>query len=245
MLLDINQIVDIMILQIESVDGDILDNLGLSFGTTLDPFYSTPNRVRALVGSYLTEVPDQIILYLINSYSIEANNLAICNIGKWPKWEYYASLWVANRVALNAIINSKTYLDEAGQKVYKKLGDFSISKDGTGDTSPLKIIVDKLECDILKLAVAVKFCKEPLIDCVKGVASNDLRNSSAMQLVKKGELTPNILVGRTFRQAGYTPMLTKYIKEYDRLIATNFMPVISPYREDYQQDSYVLSNSKS
>ena len=72
MLLDSNQMIDIMIEDIESVDGDIIENVGVSFGTLFDPLLSTPNRIRALAGSYLTDVPDDILLYLIHSYSLEA-----------------------------------------------------------------------------------------------------------------------------------------------------------------------------
>jgi hypothetical protein len=161
--------------------------------------------------------------------------MAICNRANFPKWEYNASLWVAHKTALNAVMNSKTYVEDAGQKIYKKLGDFSVSKDTTHKETPTRDLIHKLECELLKLSVAVKFCKEPLIDCVKGVASNDLRNSSAAQLVKKGELVSAPMFGRTFRQQGRHPQLTRYIKEYDRIVLTNSPNVYPAHSngEDY------------
>jgi hypothetical protein len=236
MLLDINQIVDILLLEIESVDGEILSNIDLSFGTTLDPFFSSPNKVRAIAGSYISDVPDQILLYLINAYSIEAMNTAVCNTELWSKWEYYASLWVAYKTALNAILNSKSYVEDSGQKIYKKLGDFSISKDSTSGETPTSGLINKLECELLKLSVAVKWCKEPLIDCVKGVASNDLRNSSAAQLVIKGGNVPRPMFGRTFRNSGRHPQLTRIVKEYDRYVLTNSTNI----RGDEELDGYEL-----
>lgn len=233
MLLDSNQMIDIMIGDIESVDGDIIENVGVSFGTLFDPLLSTPNRIRALAGSYLTDVPDDILLYLIHSYSLEAFNLSICDNTKWDKWKYYASLWVAYKVAENAVTNSPKYVNETGQKTYKKLGDFSVSKDMTADV-PAKKLLDKLSCELLKFGVSVKFCREPLIDCVKGVSENDLRNTLAMQLVKKGENTPQVKVGRTFRQVGRYPGFTRILQEYDKLVFSNFVP---PYPINYQEYS--------
>lgn len=239
MILDINQIVDILLLEIESVDGDILSNVSLSFGTTLNPFFSTPNKVRGIAGSYLTDIPDQILLYLINSYSIEALNTTICDPNNWEKWEYYASLWVGYKTALNAVLNSKSYVGDSG-KVYKKLGDFSISKDATSGESSAKGLIDKLECELLKLSVAVKFCKEPLIDCVKGVSSTDLRNAVPAQLVIKGGSLPRPAFGRTFRNTGRYPQLTRVLKDYDRYVLTNYTG--NEFKNSENLDGYELLN---
>lgn len=237
MLLDKNQMLDIIISEVESVDGDILENVSISFGTVFDPLLSTPNRIRALAGSYLLDVSDDIILYLIHSYSMEAFNSAICDTTKWPKWTYYASLWVAYKVAMNAVMNSQQYVTETGQKTYKKLGDFSVSKDMTSDV-PAKKLLEKLDCELLKFGVAVKFCREPLIDCVKGVSANDLRNTSAAQLVKKGDKQPHPVVGRTFRQVGRYPGFTKILQEYDRLVFSNFVPPFPINYQEYSQGYY-------
>jgi hypothetical protein len=226
MILENNLLVEIVLSGLESVDGDLFPDITHTFSTTFNPLYSTPNKVRAVSGSYVKDISDSMLLYLIHTYSVEADNLSICNHEQFPKWNYYAGLWVTYNVALDAVMNSEMYVNQAGQKVYKKLGDFSISKDATGKGgSPTDGMINKLECEILKLSVAVKFCKEPLTSCDKGLVSSDLRNGLAAQLVVKGELNNNKpMVGRTFYSSGRHPGMTGLIKILDRYRLTNYTP---------------------
>lgn len=238
MLLGQNQLVDILISGIESTDGDILNDISSSFSTTFGPLYSTPNKIRAIAGSYVKDISDDALLYLIHIYSVEADNLATCAKTSFSKWQYFASQWVTYSAALNAIYNADIYVGVSGQKIYKKLGDFSISKDGTGkDSNPAHGIIDKLECEIFKLIVSVKFCREPLTSCDKGVSSNDLRNGVAAQLTVKGGDLPRPMFGRTFFSSGRHPGMTGYIKILDRYRLTNAQPC-NPFPPHIENNGY-------
>lgn len=223
--LENNLLIDIVLTGIKSTDGDLLGDLSYSFSTVFDPLYSTPNKVRAIAGSYVKEISDEMLLYLIHTYSVEADHLGLCvNEDNEDKWRYYASLWVTYSAALNAVYNSKSFAGEAANKIYKKLGDFSISKDNSaGGSGPAKGLMDKLECEIFKLAVAVRYCRDPLLECIKG-SGDDLYNPAAAQLVIKGGSLPRPAFGRTFYTAGRHPQWTGIIKGYDRHHLTNYNP---------------------
>ncbi len=232
MVLSSNQLVQIEIEGIESVDDEIIQSIDYSFGTTLNPLYSTPNRVRAIAGSYIQEISDEMLIYLIHLFSIEATNLSICKVEDYEKWNYYAGLWVAHNTAMDAIVNSNTYIGNAGQKVYKKLGDFSISKDTSGsNSSPAQTMINKLACEILNLTVSVKFCREPLTSCDKGMSDQDLRNALAAQLVSKGSDLARPLFGRTFESVGRHPQMTGFVRILDRYRLTNIAPRL--YNHEY------------
>jgi hypothetical protein len=223
--LENNLLIDILVTGIASVDGDLFGNLSHSFATTFDPLLSTPNKVRAIAGSYVQEISDSMLLYLINTYSVEAYALTHClSEDNESKWQYYASLWVTYTSALNAVYNSKAYAGESTNKVYKKLGDFSISKDNTKiGSGPAKGLIDKLECEIFKLSVAIRYCRDPLLECIKG-SGDDLYNPAAAQLVTKGSALPKPPFGRTFYPTGRHPGWTGIIRGYNRYHLTNYEP---------------------
>lgn len=228
MFLGNNQLISIILTGLESTDGDLLPDVEYSISTIFNPLYTTPNKVRAIAGSYLQDISDDTLLFLIHTFSLEAETLAVCNPENFPKWAFYAGQWVAYNVALEAVMNSELHLGSSGQKVYKKLGDFSISKDGSKGGSSTGSIIEKLKCEILKLSVSVKFCREPLTSCDKGVSDMDLRQGLAAQLVVKGESLPRPGFGRTFFKSGNHPAMTGFIKLLDRYRMTNHNP-----RPDY------------
>lgn len=241
MLLSSNQLVEILLTGIESVDGDKIDLIDYSFATNFSPLYSTPNKVRALAGSYLQDISDEMLTYLIHLFSIEADMLSICKKENFSKWNYYAGLWVAYNVGVEAIMNSELYINNGGQKIYKKLGDFSISKDNTNkDSAPSQVMLEKLKCEILKLSVAVKFCKEPLAVCDKSMFEQDLRNGVASQLVIKGENLPRPMLGRVFHKDGRHPQMTGFVKILDKFRLTN----ISPYYYDFENNGRYLFRTR-
>jgi hypothetical protein len=93
----------------------------------------------------------------------------------------------------------------------------------------------KLECEILKLSVAVRFCKEPLTSCDKSLVGTDLRNNLAAQLVVKGESLVKPGFGRTFFGSGKHPAMTGYVRILDRYRLTNYNPTLNHYR-DHERD---------
>ena len=86
MVLSNNQLINIILEGIESVDSDTIESIDYSFSTTFSPLYSTPNKIRAVVGSYVQDISDEMLLYLIHTFSVEADNLSICDHVAFPKW---------------------------------------------------------------------------------------------------------------------------------------------------------------
>lgn len=220
-----NQIVNVLIEDIKSTDGDFLDSIEMSFTTSLFPMYSSPSKVRSTAGAFISEITDDVLVILIHKYSSEADYIKVCNSGLWDKWNFYTSLWVTYRATIDALMNSENYLASAGTKIYKKLGDFAVSKDTSiNKESPIAGLLKKLECETFKLMVSVIMCKEPLLEC--DPAKVDFYNPSAPALMVKGMDIPGKPVfGRTFTQDGRFPGWTGYIEKNNRRYLTNYKPI--------------------
>lgn len=221
MILDINQFVSIVLSEIKSVDGDILKDVATSFTTTMKPMLSTPLRIREVAGAYLSEISDDVLNQLILKYSLEAKNTALCDTTQWDKWEFYTTKWVTFNVAVDSIYNSPIYVGQINGKQYKKLGDFAISIDNSdvGDGA-VKRFLSNMECEITKLGVSVKNCREPLLSCTQaGLDSGYMPKPS--QNVTKGSGVGRPAFGRTFLASGAHPQWTGYIDQYNRSHLTN------------------------
>ena len=220
-----NQVINITITDLESVDGDFIDVVELDFTTTLFPIYSSPTKIRSTAGAFLPEITDDVLTILIHRYSLEADHIKVCTGANWGKWDFYTSLWVTYRAAIDALHNSENYLATAGAKIYKKLGDFAISKDlSTNKEAPITGVIKKLQCESFKLMVAVIMCKEPLLDC--DPSKVDFYNPAAAALTIKGiDIPTNPVFGRTFSQDGRYPGWTGYIERNNRRYLTNYKPI--------------------
>lgn len=220
-----NHLVSVILTNVRSEDGDVISVTESAFVTTMTPMYSTPQRVREIAGSYITEITDDILNQLILKYSQEADMLATCDTTQSEKWSYWATQWVSLKVAVDSIYNSTLYLGESGGKTYKKLGDFSISRDSSsGDGSgPAKAFLTKLECEIFKLDVSIRLCKEPLLECdSENLDTASLYNPSAAKTVVKGECTARPVFGRTFYQMGRHPQWTGWLYSNNKKYLTNY-----------------------
>jgi hypothetical protein len=228
MYFDQNQIVELVLTGIFSVEGDEIPEVNHSFASEFSTIYSTPNKIRALAGSYIRGVPDEVLWYLIHTYSVEADMISTCASLNPQKWGYYAGLWVTYKTALNSIYNADIYLGESGNKSYKKLGDFSVSKDGSkSSSSPAKGLIEKLECDIFKVEVAVRTCVEPLLQCTplsEEAVVGATYSPKAAQPATRGGSLPRPAFGRTFYSNGVHPQWTGMIKVFDKWQLTNSNP---------------------
>lgn len=171
MILNINSIVTITIEPgILATDSDeLLEQSCTYFSTEMTPLCASVFDVRRLVGAYIEEIPDDIINQLILEYSICAQDLAECHIDE--KWKRYANKWVALKVALTVIYNTEEFRGSSSDKVFKQLGDFSVSRTGNsgggeGTNSGLGRLIDSLECDAYKVEYSIRHCKPPLMDCL-------------------------------------------------------------------------------
>lgn len=217
MYLQKNELVSVVVEGIKSLDGDSLPEINTYFTTTMSPMYSSVLRVSQEIGSYLDGIGEDIINQLILKYSHEAEMLTSCDITD-SKWKFLTSNWVTFKTAIDILYNSRTYLGESSGKVYKKLGDFSISKDNSKSDSsgPVSSKIRKLECELFKLEVAVKFCMDPLLTC-EDMDKTDLMKKQRSKMVVKGEYDPNRpLFGRGMVLKGNYPGIRDWEGQYYR-----------------------------
>lgn len=217
-----NQLISILISGIKNTDGDIIPSISLNFTTVLTPLLTSPVKVREIAGAYLVDISDDVLNQLILKYSLEATTIALCDTTQWDKWNFYAEKWIAYKVAIDSIYNSPAYLGDIGGKQYKKLGDFALSIDNSNSTgSAAKSFLKKLECEVFKLEISVRSCRDPLLSCDETIASESLYIPKPSQNVVKGNNVSRPIVGRTFLKNGEHPQWTGYIKQYDKYYMTN------------------------
>lgn len=197
-----NNIVSIYISpEIESTDGDNLSEAFESYFTTeMHPMYTSAYEVRRIAGMYIQDISDDILNQLIHMYSLLAEDLANCTPD--AKWERFAGVWVALKVALTAITNTDDFVSAGEGKVFKQLGDLSISREkgGVADAGMSKLL-NNLECELYKYEHAVRTCMAPLMDCL-GLDNPNARPyvPSLAELVDKGHCDPNKpIIGRRWK----------------------------------------------
>ena len=200
-MLELNRIITITLsVGIEAIDNDTLTEPFDSYFTSdMSPMYSSVPEVRRIVGRYVSNISDDVINQLILEYSILANNLSICAYD--DTWIIFAGRWVAYNVALIILYNSESFT-VASSKVFKQLGDFSVSKGGgASKDAGVGKLVSWLECEIFKYDYSVRNCTQPLSNCL------GLTDPSAMPyepkvpgLVERGYADPNKpIVGRRWK----------------------------------------------
>lgn len=197
MILNINSIIEINIAPgIEAIDGAVMTDQFCSYFTTeMTPMCASVFDVRRLVGSFVTEIPDDVINQLILEWSIVAQDLSSCSID--DKWKRYANKWVAYKAALVILYNTEEFKGATGSKAFKQLGDFSISKGGgSADSDGVSKMIDWLECEGFKYEYSVRLCEDPLMNCL-GLTSGDgiPYKPKLAQLVEKGGCDINKPVG--------------------------------------------------
>jgi len=197
MILNINDLVEVQLLAgIEAITGETLDNPFFSYFTAeMSPLYSSTLDIRRLVGAYITEIPDDVLNQLILEWSFMANDLATCT--QDAKWLRYANKWVTYKVSLIIMYNTEEFRGSTSDKVFKQLGDFSISKGGgsTGCEGVTKLI-DWLECEAFKYEFSVRDCVAPLMNCLGLTDNNALPYTPKLaELAEKGVNTVNKPIG--------------------------------------------------
>jgi hypothetical protein len=170
------------------------------FTTEMCPMYTSIYEIKRMVGIYITGISDDIINQLIHMYSLVADDLATCY--KDDKWQRFAGVWVALKVAFTLITNTEDFIQAGEGKVFKQLGDLSISREKAGAVDAgLSKMLSHLECELFKYEFAVRNCMPPLMDCL-GLTSLAARPyvPKLAELVDKGVLDPNKpLVGRRWK----------------------------------------------
>lgn len=119
---------------ITDTDGVALEDTTLYYTTTYDPFYSSPDQIRAHAGPWVNYLRDEAIALLIHWSSKEADFLKRCTVYNQTNYKFARTMYVTYDTILK-IFNQPGGGMEAGFSSGRKkqLGDLSIS-DGTPNT---------------------------------------------------------------------------------------------------------------
>lgn len=216
MTLNINSIITLELSAgIKATDGtSMLEDYFTYFSTEMTPMYSSTISVRSIVGSFVTEIPDDVINQLILKYSILSQDLGYnCTID--DRWLRYASEWVTYRVSLIILYNSDDFKSSSAGKVFKQLGDLSVSRDNSGSSNTgIKNLIDWLECEAFKYEHAIRNCGLPALNC-EGLTDTDKLpyTPTPAALVEKGQDDINKLIPgrRWISSQNYPPNVSSNI----------------------------------
>lgn len=181
--------------EILATDGEKLSEpTELYFTTEMKPLYSSARSIRKIAGPYVSEISDDLMNQLLHQFSVTAEELAPenCNDRRWEVWAGYFALYSAT---LTLLTNTEMFIDTGGTKVFKQLGDFSVSREGGGAADAgINRLLNWLECELYKYGYAVKNCTPPLLDCL-GMTDARARmrdyEPSIPGLTEKGKFDPH------------------------------------------------------
>jgi hypothetical protein len=167
-----------------TVSKDVTDYAGLPLGAdyrfmfTLPyrPFYCTVPRIRAVIGSFIRDIPDDTVARNIYLNSIEAYNIANTIYSQYT-WgidspTFAAKMWTCCKTQYDLLYAKLLDMASVGPGMIKRLGDFTI-QESTDIQAGIKGALEKsLECSNawLKLLLG-KYRRAKAKMTVKGVAS--------------------------------------------------------------------------
>lgn len=167
-----------------TIDDDVVDSTGVALGaqfrfmitTAYRPFYCAIQRIRAVIGSFIREVPDDTVARQIFFNSIEAYNIANTIYSQYT-WDmdhppFAAQMWVCCKTQYDLLYSKLLDMASVGPGMMKRLGDFSI-QESTDIQAGVKGALQKaLDCANawLKLLLG-KYRRAKAQMAVKGVAS--------------------------------------------------------------------------
>lgn len=188
-----NNIISLYLFEgITSVDGESLGETFESYFTTeMYPMYSSVYEVRRIAGMYITNISDDIINQLIHVNSLLAEDLSTHQPDE--KWARFAGVWIAYKTAYILITNTEDFIKAGEGKVFKQLGDLSVSREKASNTEAGLIkMIRYLECEMYKYEHAVRSGISPLMDCM-GLTDINARSyiPKLAEIVEKGVNDPN------------------------------------------------------
>ena len=201
-MLNINQTITIYISPgIESTSGDALaEGVESYFTTEMSPLCATAQDARRIAGPHIECISDDVLNQLMYQYTLTAINMTDCDTSS-PEWKMWASYWVTYKTLVIAISNTPSFIQTGEGKVFKQLGDFSVSRESGGSsTSGASELLEWLECEIFKYENAIRNCGAPLLDCLgltdSTVSTRDY-TPKLPELTVRGACDPNKpIVGR-------------------------------------------------
>ena len=102
------------------------------FTTPYRPYYCTVPRIRAVIGSFIREIPDDTIARNIYLNSLEAYNIANTIYSQY-KWDmdsptFAAKMWTCCKTQYDLLYAKLLDMAAQGPGMIKRLGDFSIQE---------------------------------------------------------------------------------------------------------------------
>lgn len=218
-----NLLVTLKVSGIKSTDGDKLSSpVETYFTTRMTPMLATANDVRRRIGAYISNVKDDTIAQLNFINTQAAYNLGTLCDTTDPEWLDFSSRWVVLLTAITLLDNSEIFTNAYSGSVSKLLGDFEVTK-SEPKSEGLKDLLDRLECELFKLELAVRLCQKPRSHCLAltnpKLAAADY-NPSLPGLVTRGSLDINRpLAGRRWTK-GDVPIAPDKVKAFGRWYQT-------------------------
>jgi hypothetical protein len=119
--------------EIESTTSELLaEGVESYFTTEMSPLYASVNDARKIAGPHIQDISDDVLNQIIYQFSIQAEGMAKCS--PEGSWFIYAGNWVLYKTLSVVLKNAEEYISSGEGKVFKQLGDFSVSRDsGSSD----------------------------------------------------------------------------------------------------------------
>ena len=164
--------------KVQDYSGSLLGNqYRFMFTTNYRPFYCTVTRIRAVIGSFMRDIPDDTIARNIYFNSLEAYNIANTIYSQYL-WDidnptFAAKMWVCCKTQYDMLYAKLLDMASVGPGQMKRLGDFSI-QESTDIQAGVKGALQKaLDCSNawLKLLLG-KYRRAKSKMAVKGVTSS-------------------------------------------------------------------------
>lgn len=146
------------------------------FTTPYRPYYCTVPKIRAVIGSFIRDIPDDTIARNIYLNSLEIYNIANTIYSQY-KWDidsptFAAQMWTCCKTQYDLLYAKLLDMASEGPGMIKRLGDFTI-QESTDIQAGIKGALNKaLECsNAWQKLVLGKFRRAKTKMAIKGVAS--------------------------------------------------------------------------
>jgi hypothetical protein len=163
--------------KVQDYEGTTLGNdYRFMFTTVYRPFYSSVEKIRTIIGSFLREIPDDTIARNIYLNSLEAYNIANTIYSQYL-WSidnptFAAQMWVYCKTQYDLLYAKLLDMASVGPGMIKRLGDFTVQESTDIQYGVKGALQKALDCSNawLKLLLG-KFRRAKTKMVVKGVTS--------------------------------------------------------------------------
>ena len=193
----------LIIIKFSSEIADTLGNLltseqVITFFTELDPFYASPEQVRACAGPFIEDISDMTLALYIHGSSVFAKTMQPIGLASTyaVRMNWALNLYVTCDAALKAISAAlsdpnSTASASSGTKWKKTLGDMTIEVDGTSGAASAAANLDKT-------IARLERCKEDMTNVIMTGGALAPGQSFDPVVAVKGICLPGRMNGRNW-----------------------------------------------